>query len=611
MGANPTQTKEKNMHLTWESRPEDYFAVDIETDGLDPTVIWVMCWENIRTRQTGRCIGHQEIKSFFEKTEGSVYVGHNIIKYDAPVINRLVGTRLTPSRVCDTLVLSTLYNPSLKEGHSLSAWGQRIGYEKLAFSDWTKLSGDMITYCHRDAEITAELFRKITKVLSRVGFSELSCYIQHNITAILSRQETNGFYFDGQKALVFLQQLRNREEELKEQIHNVFTPERVLVRERNIYTKQKEFTALYERDRQSFEIEISGDGQRYSAFERVPFNIGSPKQRAEKLAALGWVADERTPKGFPKPTEKSLVRFSEASGIDEVALITRWLSVNGRANMVNNWLEAWNEQDSCIHGRLFVADTLRFRHQAPNTANVPAVRVSEEGVVLRGESGYFTYEARDLWTARPGRVLVGTDAAGLELRMLAHYLNRPDFTEQVVSGDPHQYNADLAGVTRPRAKTLLYAIQYGAQGGKVAQIIEGTREEGAAMRQKFLDRLGLTGVMNDAVHEQKTGRVWLVDQSGVVCPSPHAALNYKLQGGGARVMALGAIFLEKHIRRSGLDSLKVGDIHDEWQYDVAPRDAGEHARLSVQAIREAGEELNLNVPLDGTAKEGLTWAATH
>jgi len=323
------------------------------------------------------------------------------------------------------------------------------------------------------------------------------------------------------------------------------------------------------------------------------------------------VPDERTPKGAPKVTEKSLVKFAEESGIPEVALITKWMSVNGRANMINTWLENWNEDDSCIHGRLFVADTLRFRHQAPNTANIPAVRVSKTGEVLLGEEGYYTYEARDLWTARPNRVLVGTDAAGLELRMLAHYLNRPEFTDQVVNGDPHQYNADLAGVTRPRAKTLLYAIQYGAQAGKVAKIIEGTREEGALMRQQFLDRLGITGVMNDAIYEQETGRVWLVDGAGVVCPSPHAALNYKLQGGGARVMALGAIFLEGHIFRNGLDSLKVGDIHDEWQYDVHPKDAREHARLSVQSIREAGEELNLNVQLDGTAKEGLTWARTH
>lgn len=304
----------------------------------------------------------------------------------------------------------------------------------------------------------------------------------------------------------------------------------------------------------------------------------------------------------------------------EVELIARWMSYNGRANMVNTWLENWNEEDSCIHGKLFVADTLRFRHQAPNTANVPGVRVKEHKgpdgkviskEVLYGPSGYYTYEARDLWTARPGRILVGTDAAGLELRMLAHYLNRPEFTEQVVNGDPHQYNADLAGVTRPNAKTLLYAIQYGAQAKKVAAILKRSFAEGKAMREQFLDRLGIKGVMEDAQREQREGRIFLVDGAAIVCPSPHSALNYKLQGGGARVMAQAAIFLEGHIRTHGLDCLKVGDIHDEWQYDCRPDDAREHARLSVQSIREAGEELNLNVPLDGEAKLGNTWAETH
>lgn len=600
------------MYLDWENRPEDYYAVDIETDGLDATVIWVMCWENIRTKETGKCIGEKEVKAFFDQTTGSIYVGHNITKFDAPTINRLAGTKLVVSNIVDTLVLSTLYSPSIKDGHSLEAWGQRIGYGKLEFNDWTRLSEEMITYCHKDVEITAELFRKITKVLRRIGFSELSCYIQHNITAILARQQRNGFYFDGERALAFYQQLRNREEELQEQIRHAFQDERRFVRERNIYTKTGQLTALYERDRQTYDIEIvPGDGRTYRAFENVSFNIGSPKQRIEKLTALGWVADEKTPTGQPKLTEKSAVKFAEESGINEVALITKWMSVNGRANMVNTWLNEWNEDDGCIHGKLFVADTLRFRHQAPNTANIPAVRVDKTGVVLRGEEGYYTYESRDLWTARPGRVLVGTDAAGLELRMLAHYLNRPDFTDGVVNGDPHQSNADLAGVTRPQAKTLIYACLYGAQGPKIAKTLGISVAEGRDIREQFLERLGIKEIMNAAIREQEAGRVWLVDGAGVVCPSPHAALNYKLQGGGARVMALGAIFLEKHIRRGGLDSLKVGDIHDEWQYDVDPKDAREHARLSVQSIREAGEELNLNVPLDGTAKEGLTWSETH
>ena len=608
------------MYLNWQNRPEDYYAIDIETDGLDATVIWVMCWENIRTGETGKCIGHDEIRQFFEDTAGSIYVGHNILKFDAPTINRLTGTRLVVSKIVDTLVLSTLYNPSIAEGHSLDAWGQRIGFQKLPFNDWTHLSEEMIIYCHRDVEITAELFRKITRVLSRIGFSEMACHIQHNITAILSRQHNNGFYFDGPRAMAFYQQLRRREEELQDEIRAVFPPDKVLVRERDVFTKSGSATALYQRDCSTYEVELFEDGKRYRAFDHVPFNIGSPKQRIEKLTALGWVPDERTPKGAPKATEKSLVKFAEESGIPEVALITKWMSVNGRANMVNTWLENWNERTHCIHGKLFVADTLRFRHQAPNTANIPAVRVKEHKdengnvirkEVLRGEAGHYTYEARDLWTARPNRVLVGTDAAGLELRMLAHYLDRAGFTEQVVNGDPHQFNADTVGITRPQAKTLIYAIMYGAAAPKIAQTLKVPVKEGGRIRTMFLERLGLKELIDEAQGEQERGRVWLVDGAGVVCPSPHAALNYKLQGGGARVMALGSIFLEKHIRRAGLDSLKVGDIHDEWQYDVDPRDAREHARLSVQSIREAGEELNLNVPLDGEAKEGLTWAETH
>lgn len=599
------------MYLDWKNRPEDYYAIDIETDDLDATVIWCMCWENIRTKETGDCIGEEQVKAFFDRTRGSYYVGHNIVKFDAPVCNKLADAKLSVSRVVDTLVLSTLYHPSILGGHSLDAWGTRIGYEKIKFNDWAGFSQEMLVYCRRDVEITAELFRRLVTTLDRTGFSEMACMIQHNITAILNKQHNNGFFFDGQRALAFYQELRKKEEDLQDAIRQAFPPERRLVRERDIHTKSGSTTALYERDRLTYDVEEFGDTGKYRAFEWVPFNLGSPKQRVEKLTALGWVPEELTPTGLPKPTEKSLVAFAEESGVPEVALITKWMSVNGRANMINTWLNEWNEHDQCIHGKLFVADTLRFRHQAPNTANIPAVRVDKAGLVLRGEAGYYTYEARDLWTARPGRVLVGTDAAGLELRMLAHYLNRADFTEGVVNGDPHQTNADIVGITRPQAKTLIYAVCYGAGPPKIANTLKVSLAEGTRIRTLFLERLGLKELIDACKHEQETGRVWLVDGSGVVCPSPHAALNYKLQGGGARVMALGAIFLEQYIRRHGLDSLKVGDIHDEWQYDVAPDDAPEHARLSVQAIRDAGEELNLNVPLDGEAKQGRTWAETH
>ena len=610
------------MYLDWETRAQDFYAVDIETDDLNATKIWVMCWENIRTKEVGTCTSYDEIRSFFERTAGSVYVGHNILKFDAPVLNRIIGLRLGVSRLIDTLVLSTLYNPSLLGGHSLEAWGERIGFPKGEFNDWSKLSEEMIVYCRQDVKVTAQLFRKLAKVLTKIGFSERSCYIQHHITTILERQHKNGFEFDAERAMVLYQQLRRREEELMGDVRKVFPAERKYVATRAMYKKDGSETKIYQQDKERYIIQPSNMPDTYMAFEDVEFNLGSYAQRTQRLLDLGWVnwPDEVTKGGNPKPFDKgdlapSLKQFLEDHPMPEVEFIVRWMSINGRANMINNWLNHWSEDDGRIHGKLFVADTLRFRHQAPNTANIPAVRTKKgaDGVesVLFGEAGYFTYEARDLWVARPGRVLVGTDAAGLELRMLAHYLNRPAFTDGVVNGDPHQSNADIAGVTRPQAKTLIYAVCYGAGPPKIAKTLGIPLAEGKAIRQQFLDNLGIGDVMQEAINEQKVGRVWLVDGSGVVCPSPHAALNYKLQGGGARVMALGAIFLERHIRRAGLDSLKVGDIHDEWQYDVHPSDAAEHGRLAVQSIREAGEELNLNVPLDGTSKEGLTWAATH
>jgi len=613
------------MYLDWSTQDlVDVYAIDIETDDLDATVIWVMAWENVKTGETGVCTTYKEMKDFFTKTKGSLYVGHNILKFDAPVLNRLGGVGLTVGKIIDTLVLVMLYHPSMPGGHSLGEWGARIGFPKFEFNDWTHLSDEMIRYCQQDVRVTAELLRRITKVLNRIGFKERTCYIQHNITAILHKQQMNGFHFDGQRAMLLYQQLRKREEELQDEIRRAFPGDRVQVRMGKIRTKSGNFTAIYQRDLERYIIEELNDDE-YRAFQEVQFNIGSPKQRAEKLLALGWVPEEYTPKskahpnGQPKVTEKSLVAFADESGIPEVALITKWMSINGRANMINTWLENWNEADGAIHGKLFVADTLRFRHQAPNTANIPAVRTQvldkgteqERTVVRMGEDGYYTYEARDLWCARPGRLLVGTDAAGLELRMLAHFLNRADFTEQVVNGDPHQFNADLVGITRPNAKTLIYAALYGAGGPKVAKTLKVSNKEGARIRQLFLDRLGVQDLITECQAEQEAGRVWLVDGAGVICPSPHAALNYKLQGSGARVMALGAIFLSKHIKREGLDSLKVGDIHDEWQYDVHPDDAAEHARLSVLSIQQAGEELNLNVPLTGEAKQGLTWAETH
>ena len=58
-----------------------------------------------------------------------------------------------------------------------------------------------------------------------------------------------------------------------------------------------------------------------------------------------------------------------------------------------------------------------------------------------------------------GKKVVGCDASGLELRMLAHYMaafDGGDYGDQVVNGDIHTINQQAAGLpTRDDAKTFI------------------------------------------------------------------------------------------------------------------------------------------------------------
>ena len=115
------------MYLDWKARSA--YVIDIETDDLEATKIWVMCWKHIQSGDKGECVTLDQIRSFFDRTSGSIYIGHNILKFDAPVLNRIAGSSIGVANCIDTLVLSTLYSPSRPGGHSVEAivTGKQIG----------------------------------------------------------------------------------------------------------------------------------------------------------------------------------------------------------------------------------------------------------------------------------------------------------------------------------------------------------------------------------------------------------------------------------------------------------------------------------------------------
>ena len=220
------------------------------------------------------------------------------------------------------------------------------------------------------------------------------------------------------------------------------------------------------------------------------------------------------------------------------------------------------------------------------------------------------------------KVLVGHDASGLELRMLAHYMNDDDYTELILHGDIHTHNQKLAGLpTRDDAKRFIYAsILYGAGDQKTGEIIGKGAREGKAIKAKFFSSQPSLKSLIEGV-SKAASRGYLVGLDGrrlIMRRNPkngqvqtHKALNTLLQGGGSVLMKHSIVILDRLIKENGLHSLKVVDYHDEAQFECLPHEADLHGELAIQSIRDAGILLGLRCPMDAEYSVGRNWSETH
>lgn len=603
--------------------PEEYhkyWYIDIEANGLWPTKLWVMCASRMDQTEIHSFVGRDQIKRFFDELRGQevYFVGHNAISYDAVHLARLADGFADVSNTVDTLILSYLYDPGLPGGHSLDDWGYRLKDPKGSWSDWSQYSEEMDKYCQQDVKLGKKVFKALVQRMRKVGYSELSCQIEHEIREVLDEQQRNGWYFDIPGAQSLVSHLRAEQNGLETSIRGLF-PSRLS--EQGTYkrrTKQdgSDFASYIRHCSEYPEIRDNGDGT-YTTLDWEEFNIGSPKQRIDRLLELGYQPANYTEKGNPKVDEESLISFAESSGHAPVQAIADWLVLQGRATMVEGWLNNVNFDDSRMHGRVFTcgARTRRMTHSSPNTANVPKAKAKIK----------YGIECRKLWMATPGRVEVGYDASGLELRMFAQYLNNPEATKLYTEGDPHMFNTKLleeADEYRDlAAKNVIYAMLYGAMDKKLGYTAKTSitnpteaKAHGGWVRSRL--EVGIPGfqALTTEVRDEykhQGGLIKTIDGGFVRCHAPHAALNYKLQSAGAIVMKVAAIRTRRDIIKRGIDGFYVGNIHDEGQLDSSKQDGDEIGKAGVRGIKEAGEELGFHVPLTGEYKIGANWSECH
>ena len=423
---------------------------------------------------------HETLKEFL----GGVthIIGHNIIAFDVPVLDRLLGFDSASVRLTDTLVLSRLCNPSLEGGHSLREWGIRLNLHKGDYDDWSKLTDEMVDYCVQDVEVTYAVYNRLTAKLA--PFGDESIDLEHDVQRVITKQINNGWLLDQKQAIDLLGTLYDKKLELENSVRDTFKPLPVFIKE--IVPKYKKDGCLSNVGLKFLGDDCSLVGGSFSRIDYPDFNLGSRQQIGKYLQWFGWKPKDFTEHGQPIVDEKVL---SNVKDIPEAQLIGEYLLVQKRIAQVESWVDAV-EDDGRVHGYVNAigAVTGRMTHSSPNMAQVPA--------------GYSPYgkECRACWIVPKGYKLVGCDASGLELRMLAHYMDDVGYTKEILHGDIHTANQTAAGLaTRDQAKTFIYAFLYGAGDAKIGTITGGSARDGRRLKEKFLTNTPALANLRDRV----------------------------------------------------------------------------------------------------------------
>ena len=625
------------IKLTTHSKIMKTLFFDIETNDIED-------WSNLSDLHTVHCLsiydpttpkmityhGAGIQNGLQELAKADRIVGHNIIGFDLPALSKMYSFHPPLIKVLDTMVMAKCivadvrnddflrnkFDKSLVGSHSLKAWGLRLNkLTKLSYGEedgaFDSYNDEMRKYCERDTIVTQILYDYLMSGNPR---GEMLA-IEHWFAFIMRLQEKKGFAFDIEKAEKLELKLASKRAELLDRLQKEFpakteemkSPAGWEVEGYTAPTKAK--LKLILKDAGLKQTLVKDAVKTGNKTKTILFNPGSRKQIAERLLDLGYELPVESDATTPKVDEAVLrsIEHPFAEVLCDYLLVTKRLGQLAEGNQA--WLKL--EKKGRIHGRVNTngAVTGRCTHQNPNVAQVPACRAE------------YGEECRELFRAGDGYRLVGCDAAGLELRMLAHYLAFYDggaYAKTVIEGDIHSLNQEAAGLeTRDQAKTFIYAFLYGAGDAKIGEIVGGSAREGQMLKRKFLSNLPALRKLQDAVQRKVTNGGKLMGLDGRILPvrSSHAALNMLLQSAGAVTMKVALVQLFHRLNamkwQHGREYSFVANVHDEFQAEVLPDKASVFGELAVDAIRRAGKELKLNVLLDGEAKVGMSWKETH
>ena len=603
------------------SANECWLIFDIETDGLYDQATKTFCIVIYDvTRAETFAYGPDRIDdAIAHLATADVLIGHNIIFYDLPVLQKL-HSFVAKVRIIDTLICTRIIWPKeklydldieqypnvptkIRGNASLKAWGWRLADNKIDFKDFSEYSEEMLTYCKQDVQVTLKLYKHIVKE----KYPESALRLEHDFALAINKQIRAGVPFDVDACLDLVDNLRRKKVELEEQLKQIFPP----IKHKTWFTPKVNNTARgYVKDI-PFEKTIIEE-----------FNPGSRKQIVERLKSkYGWEPEKTTEKGNPILDDEVIEKlpYSEAKPLAEYMLIKKRLGQIEDGN--NAWLKLVNNNTGRMHGDVITNGCItgRASHRHPNMGQVPA--------------GYSPYgkECRALFHAPQGWDMIGIDAKALELRCLAGYLaywDQGEYAKLVINpeSDIHTINQKLFGVeTRDIAKRLLYGMLYGCGAVKAGTIIDPNEKDEIVLRNlgktainSFLKGVPALAELKTKIESYILTRQHLIglDKRVLYCRSPFKGLNVLLQSAGAILMKQVVITIHKNIETNlslphGQEWEQVLMVHDEVQLVCNPKYTEQIREQAMLAFPQAQEFFEFLCLIEGDSRVGSDWSATH
>lgn len=650
-----------------------FIVFDIEADGLLEDATKIHCFSykafsikdlEIKLLEKKTLTKYNDIKDFLLVKNHCYLVGHNIIRYDIPMLEKFLNIKIENNLV-DTLGLSWYLTPSeinnngilvTKREHGLESWGEYYGVPKPEIKDWKNLKlKDYIHRCEEDVEINSLLWTDQYKYLLNLYDNNIDdalraiAYISFKLDCI-REQEFNPLHIDKKMCEENLSAL-NEEIEIKTSELSSYMPlkktYKTVNKPKKLFKKDGTLSVMGKRwlDWMN-EYKLDASTESFEMLANVEDgNPNSPIQIREWLLSLGWkptIIKESTSKvtgittynpqlvdddkEFCPNLKEMFKKYPYLQNLENLTLMVHRQGVF--ESFLDN-LSPNNTVQATIGG---LANTLRFKHKKP-IVNLPKVRL------------YLGKEIRGLLVVPNDDYLIcGSDVHSLEDSTKQHYMYffDPEYVQQMrVPGfDPHVDIAVRANIMtqeeadrykylktvenksekeakefeeldfkRYNSKTGNFASVYGAGPPKLAKVLDCDMSFAKNFHTAYWERnKAVKQIAENTITKEIGGQLWLYN--------PISRLWYSL-----RVMkdifsvlnqGTGAYVEDRWIYNMRKRGLKMSlQMHDEVAFYLKKEDREETAKIVHESMEAVNKELNLNVPISVSLDFGKRYSEIH